>query len=87
MFKFLVVSPYIFKDLMAFSFVAWMMRKLPRHSKKLIQGFVVLTNLVLNFIFKLSRWVIIDPLWSRIVWSMQKDAQHVNSMKTCFINL
>ena len=40
--------------LMAFSFVAWMMRKLPRHLKKLIQGFVVLTNLVPNFIFKLS---------------------------------
>ena len=52
MFKDLVVPLYTFKDLMAFSFVAWMMRKLPRHLKKFIQGFVVLTNLVPNFIFK-----------------------------------
>ena len=59
---------YIIVLLMAFSFVAWMMRKLPRHLKKL----VVLTNLALNFIFKLSRWVIIGPLWSKIVWIMQK---------------
>ena len=88
MFKVLVVSPYmfkdlmatscIFKDLMAFSFVDLMKRKLPRHLKNLIQGLVVITNLV--FIFKLSGWVILGPLWLRIVWSMQKDAQHVNSM-------
>ena len=78
---------YIVVLSMVFSFVAWMMRKLPRHLKKLTQGFVVLTSQVLNFIFKLNGWVITSPLWSRTVWSMQKDAQHVNSMQTSFINL
>ena len=72
---------------MAFSFIAWMMRKLPRQLKKLIQRFVVLTNLVPNFIFKLNGWVIIGPPWSKIVWIMQKDVQFVNSMQISFINL
>ena len=84
---FIIRILYIAILLMAFSFVAWMMRKLPRHLKKLIQGFVVLTNLVPNFIFKLSGQVIIGPLWSKIVWIMQKDVQYVNSMQISFINL
>ena len=78
---------YIVVPSTVLSFVAWMMRKLPRHSKKLTQGFVVLTSQVLNFIFKLNRWVITGLLWSRTICSMQKDAQHVNSMQTSFINL
>ena len=78
---------YIIVLSMVFSFVAWMMRKLPRHLKKLTKGFVVLTSQVLNFIFKLNRWVITGLLWSRTICSMQKDAQHVNSMQTSFINL
>ena len=83
---FITKTLYIVILSMVFSFVAWMMRKLPRHLKKLTQGFVVLTSQVLNFIFKLNGWVIIGPLWSRTVWNMQKDAQHVNSMQTSFIN-
>ena len=77
---------YITILLMVFTFIALMMRKLP-NLKKLIQGFEVLTNQVLKFIFKLSEWVTIGPLWPRIVWIMEKDAQHVNSMQTSFINL
>ena len=77
---------YIDDHLMVSSFVVWMMMKQSRHLKKFIQGFVVLTNLVPSLIFESNEWVVIGPLWSKIAWITQKNAQLVNFMRISSIN-